>query len=154
MSTNLIQQIILSLLGGLVGTIIGAIVGGFLTYKGSMNAAKKQINYLYDQERKNREYAEKRQKEAIRNSLKIETQENLDLVDEKSQMVLLSTEAWSTYKGDITLFSAVLQEELIKLYAEVKRYNSILKDTNALYLNQTGRNLEMLYTIRQEIKKK
>jgi uncharacterized membrane protein YfcA len=51
MNNILVQQLMLSLVGGLVGAVIGALVGGYISNKGALDAAKKTIDYLYSQEK-------------------------------------------------------------------------------------------------------
>src|SRR5436190_1933976 len=68
MNADLTQLIISSLITGLVG-IIGAVIGGLFAYKGSINAAKKQIDFLYAQETENRRRIETQQQEVTRQAL-------------------------------------------------------------------------------------
>ncbi len=123
MNTDLTQLIVSSLITGFVG-IIGAVVGGIFAYKGSINAAKKQTDFLYAQETENRERIEKQQQEVIRQALIAEIKETVDFLTQESIIPLLSTEAWALYKGNIAFLSVSLQEELVKGYAEIKRCNA------------------------------
>lgn len=131
-SSNQSTDYLLQLVSGLIGAIFGAVIGVF----GTIYATRRQINAIYTQDKANREYAERKQIEAIRYSLIVEIQENLDLVNAIDRKVHLSTEAWSTYKGSIAVLSASLQEELIMLYAKAKQYNSVLEQVSAMYLNK------------------
>ena len=143
MSDSLLQQLIFSLLGGLVGTLIGAGVGGYLTYKGAIDAAKKQTDFLYSQERENRTYQEKQQEGAMMHALKIEIEENLMLAKNLAigdaenistydardiyKGNVLTSEAWDIYKGNITKLSDILQTTLLQVYIEVRKYNSLIE---------------------------
>lgn len=159
---NIIVTILIALLSGSFGAIIGSLIQARINNSGLMRATEKQvqslfqateqqIKSLYDQEKENREYAEKRQKEAIRNSLLVEIKENWDLVSARDRKVHLSTEAWTTYKGNIAVFSVPLQEELIKLYAKAKRYNSVLQQVSDMYLNKMDN--EALFSVQDKLEK-
>lgn len=123
MNNDLTRLLISSIITGFVG-ILGTVVGGIFAYKGSINAAKQQIDFLYAQETENRERSEKQQQEVIRQALIVEIKETIDFLTKESIIPLLSTEAWVIYKGNIAFLPASLQEELIKGYAEIKRCNA------------------------------
>jgi hypothetical protein len=122
------QQLSLTLLSGLMGSVIGAVVGGYYSYKGATDAAKTQIDHLYQQEKEKRKYEKKREEEIMLNSFLSEAKENLDLGTKwqtSYSKSILSTETWSIYKGRITSLPTQIQEKLIKSYTEIKRYNAL-----------------------------
>ena len=130
MSNILLQQILLSLIGGSVGAIIGALVGGYLSYRGALVAAKKTIDSLYSQEKEKRDYEEAQQVKVLKHALQAETQENIVLATNwqtNYSKSILTAEAWAIYKGYINTLPPALQEKLIHTYAEIKRYNSLVE---------------------------
>lgn len=130
MNNILIQQLILSLVGGLMGAIIGALVGGYLSYKGAIDAAKKQIDYLYSQEKEKRDYEEAQQVKVLKQALQAEIQENLVLATQWQtdySKSILTTEAWAIYKGHISTLLPTVQEKLIHAYAGIKKYNALVE---------------------------
>jgi hypothetical protein len=135
MSESLLQQLFFSLLGGLVGAIIGVL--------GTIYATRSQIKALSSQEKENRKYAEEQQDGAMKHALLVEIEENLKLArnlaigDPKNVSTsqardiykgnVLTSEAWDIYKGNITKLSATLQTELLGVYIEVRKYNSLIE---------------------------
>jgi hypothetical protein len=138
MSDSVILALV-SLFSGLLGAFIGAIIG----YKGTVAAAKKQIDFLYSQERENRTYQEKQQEGVMKHTLLVEIKENLELAqnlaigdaNNVSTYVardiykgnVLTSEAWDIYKGNITKLSDTLQTKLLQVYIEVRKYNSLIE---------------------------
>ncbi len=142
--SNGLLQFILALVGGLLGAIIGAVIGGYLSYKGAVDAAKKQIDFQNIQERKNRTYQEEQQKGIMKDALLVEIEENLKLAqslasgDDINPLAkaawdiykgksILTSEAWDIYKGNITKLSVPLQKNLLNVYIEVRKYNSLIE---------------------------
>ena len=124
------MEILLSLLSGFIGSIIGAVIGGLLSYKGAVNAAKKQIDSLYAQEKESRTYAEKQQVEAMTSALATEIEENIYLATNLRSgysTSLLSTEAWTIYKGNLRALSSSLQLKLLNAYTEIRRFNTLVE---------------------------
>ncbi len=118
-STNLLGY---SLLSGL----IGAIIGGFLSYLGSLKAAEKTVNALYQQEVKKREEEKKELNRSVVNRLLAEVKENLSLSDNvqiSHAKIRFITEIWSAVKGNIYFLKEDLQENLQKAYSKIHRYN-------------------------------
>jgi len=119
-SPSLLILIILSLSSGLVGAVIGVL--------GTIYATRKQVNALALQEIESREYSERQQKQAIKHALLSEVKENVDLLD--SFEGYLSVEAWSIYRGNISIYLPSLIEEFTKFYVGIKRYNSMFSNRN------------------------
>lgn len=104
----------MELLSSLISGIIGALLGGTLAYIGAINATKKQLDSLYALEKESRIYAEKQQREQMICALATEIEENIYLATNlwagfgSSQSLvmhttsLLSTEAWTTYRGNMS----------------------------------------------------
>ena len=129
------MEILISLISG----IIGALLGGILSYLGAINATKKQIDSLYAQEKENRTYIEKKQREALICSFTTEIEENIYLATNLwfgsshrniavNTTSLLSTEAWTTYKGNIWSLPSPLQTKLLSTYAEIRQFNTLVED--------------------------
>ena len=141
------MEILLSLLSGLIGSIVGAILGGVLSYKGAINATKKQVDSLYAQEKESRAYAEKQQIQAMTHALAMEIEENIYLAtnlwagfgSSQSIMInttsLLSTEAWTTYRGNISSLPSSLQIKLLNAYAEIRQFNTLVEDNRRHYIS-------------------
>jgi len=129
MNNNLLFNLLTSLASGLVGSILGALVGGWISYKGAMDSAKRTIDALYKQELKKRHEDEKDKLKLVLRSLLTEAQENKKItenwkvVHSKPQ---LNNEAWNIFKGSIDHLPQEIQEKLIAVYAEIKKYNSLV----------------------------
>ncbi len=143
------MEILLSLLSGLIGSIVGAIIGGVLSYKGALNATKKQVDSLYAQEKESRMYAEKQQIQAMTSALAMEIEENIYLATNlwvgfgSSQTLvlhttsLLSTEAWTTYRGNMSSLPSALQIKLLNAYTEIRQFNTLVEDNRLRYISGT-----------------
>lgn len=128
------MEILLSLISG----VIGALLGGVLAYIGAINATKKQIDFLYALEKESRTYAEKQQREAMTCALALEIEENIYLAtdlwagssprDVVNTTSLLSTEAWTTYRGNISSLPSSLQIKLLHAYTQIRQFNTLVED--------------------------
>ncbi len=136
------MEILLSLISG----IIGALIGGVLTYFGAINASKKQIDSLYALEKESRAYAERQEREAMTSTLAMEIEENIYLATNlwvgysRQTLVvnttsLLITEAWTTYRGNISSLPSSLQIKLLNAYAEIRQFNTLVEDNRRRYFS-------------------
>lgn len=118
-----VQILAVSLLSGL----IGAVIGGLISYKGTMNAAKTQIDHLYLQEKEKRKWDEKgKNKEALQ-AFYIETKENLESIvrwNQTHDYFRFGIEAWDLYKYTVKGFNPELVYKLIRAYSEMRRHNT------------------------------
>lgn len=124
-ATSEMQAVALALLSGL----FGAIVGGIFSYKGAMNATKTQIDHLYRQEKERRERDKKDQLKTAREALLTEAKENTESIMKwKSYRgkFRFAIEAWNIYKPFVSSLSQKLQENLLKSYTEIQRYNTLI----------------------------
>ena len=120
------SQLIINLLSGLVGSIIGAGVGAWATLK----ASKESLNGLYKQEKERRKYEERKQNTTVIHALFKELKENQAIAQEwqnKTNTVLMSREAWATYKGHVSFMPEELQGKLLYTYSLVSDYNSLVE---------------------------
>jgi len=137
-SPSLLILIILSLSSGLVGAVIGVL--------GTIYATRKQVNALALQEIESREYSERQQKQAIKHALLSEVKENVDLLD--SFEGYLSVEAWSIYRGNISIYLPSLIEEFTKFYVGIKRYNSMFSNRN--FYNEEVLKIYILFLLKSK----
>lgn len=120
------QQLALNLLSGLLGSIVGSLIG----YKGAMNAAREQINHLYDLEKQKRKLELKDQEAQILRSLIVEAQENNEIATSwktNHAKTLMNKESWNLYKGSIRSLASDLRVILLKAYSEINRYNALVE---------------------------
>ena len=123
------DQTTLSLLSGLIGSIIGAIIGGTITIYASKNSVKNTFQKALQLDLKKRQLDKS---DAINNALKslsVETKENLLRVGhwhEKHRKFRFSIDAWNINKQVISLLNQDLQTLLIKSYAFIGRYNTLI----------------------------
>lgn len=142
------NQIHLSLLSGLIGSVAGGILsffGSYLAYKGTMDAAKKQIEHLYQQEKESRLWQMKQQEISMLKFLLSEAKENLDLANRlytSFEVVAFTMQAWSNHKGAIISQPQTLQDKFVSAYTEMRRYNSWTDDreqTRVLQCDDKGK---------------
>jgi hypothetical protein len=106
--------------------------------------SKKQINSLYALEKESRTYAEKQQVQAVTSALAMEIEENIYLASNLwvgfsrrtiavNATSLLSTEAWTTYRGNMSSLPSSLQLKLLNAYAEIRQFNTLVEDNRLRY---------------------
>ena len=115
-----------NLLSGFIGSIIGAFIGAWATLK----ASKVSLNGLYQQEKGRRKYEERKQSTTVIHALLKELKENQTIAQEwqnKTNTVLMSREAWATFKGHISFLPDKLQRNLPYTYSLLSDYNSLVE---------------------------
>ncbi len=113
----------------LISGLLGAIIGGWLSYRGAMDATKKNIDALYEQEKKRRVYDREKQGRAMLEALIAESKQNLNLATKwvtSHSKTPFSIEAWTLFKGSIDYLDNDVQERVLSLYSEIARYNALV----------------------------
>lgn|SRR3990167_912768 len=113
----------------LVSGLLGALIGGYLSYKGAMDSAKKNIDAIYEQERKRRVYEKEKEGRKMLEALIAESKQNLILANKwktHHNKTPFSTESWALYKGSIDYLDGEIQERVLSVYSEINRYNALI----------------------------
>ena len=113
----------------LISGLLGALIGGFLSYRGAMDATKKNIEALYEHERKRRVFDKEKQGRAMLEAVIAESKQNINLAIKwitSHSKTPFSTEAWSLFKGAIDYLDSDVQEKVLALYSEIARYNALV----------------------------
>ncbi|MBI2641062.1 hypothetical protein HYW87_00500 [Candidatus Roizmanbacteria bacterium] len=143
-NSKLLTTIVLSLLSGIAGSVIGAIIGSIATLK----AAKISLDGLYKQGKEERRIESKKKNLIVIHSLIKELKENQsiskDLPNNPFKHIVMSREAWSIYKGNISFMTEKLQINLPLTYALIAEYNSILEYDRAYLSHGEGYNNEKI----------
>lgn len=113
----------------LISGLLGALIGGYLSYRGAMDATKKNIEALYEHERRRRVYDKEKQGRAMLEAIIAESKQNLNLAKKwatSHSKTPFGTEAWALFKGAIDYLDSELQEKVLSLYSEIARYNALV----------------------------
>lgn len=113
----------------LISGLLGALIGGYLSYRGAMDATKKNIDALYEQERKRRVFEKEKEGRKMLEALIAECKQNLLLAKKwrlHHSKAMFSTEAWSLYKGSIDYLDKEIQNKVLSAYSEINRYNALV----------------------------
>lgn len=120
------NQLLINLLSGLIGSIIGAVIGAWATLKTS----KDSLDAVYKQEKKRRDDDNQNHKISVIHGLLKELKENLAIAQDwqnKTNKVLMSREAWATFKGETSFMPEKLQGNLPYTYYLISEYNSFVE---------------------------
>ena len=119
------EQIWISLRSGLLGSFFGGLITYLVTKYSLQETVKNTL--LWEARKKESESAEN-VKIAYR-ALIVETEENVESIQRWKDFranFRFSREAWIVYKSIVPAFDHSIQEKLIKNYALIGRYNTII----------------------------
>lgn len=119
------EQIWTSLLSGLFGSLIG----GLVTYLVTKYLLQETVKNSLMLELTRKETDREQQLQTAHRSFIVETEENLESIKrwrESRANFRFSREAWTVYKSNVPLLSEDVQKQLIKTYAFIGRYNTII----------------------------
>jgi len=116
---------IISLISGL----IGAVIGGILSYLGAIQATNRNIEATLklENERLSRDKAIKHK--TIKLAFSNEIKQNLKISQNwqiNYAKALLATNTWNLYKGEVDFLKPDVLTNLINMYSEIERYNSLV----------------------------
>jgi hypothetical protein len=134
------NQLALSLISGLIGSLIGAIIGGFITFlitRYSLNKTAELTKETLEKSADDAIYLEqKKRRMAVRENLDkallafyaecIENRKSIKRWKEYRTKFRFSNDAWNNYKLHLVTFSKPVQEDLIRIYTEIARWNTLI----------------------------